>query len=328
MTGSRQVSSTAAPSGELMGESTAEESPVLAGAYYQISQLNTQLAHLYTELTMSRTEAQQLKAQLQRPSEETAVGAAQGAEEKQQQAQRIADLISDIRHLQLDLEYHQQKLDQLLDEKQQLMKELKKSHSELTEAKRVLQERTQSLKHRDVDLEHLQQELRDPRNSKDMDEGMLSALRTEAVSKDSALIVSHYELHKEKLMRDRLEQKSLKLMERMQKLMMVVETMRKDNAILERTLVAKERLCEEREAQLRNITQKARQLTLKAKGGKSGSLTHRGTGHKGSTTMLELEGSVQGLPPLRTLDSGGRRSGRSTPRTPVGPTSPYTSRQF
>merc|ERR1719433_1730483 len=91
------------------------------------------------------------------------------------------------------------------------------------------------------------------------DANMLVALRTEAAAKDSALIVSHYELHKEKLMRDRLEQKNLKLMQRMQKLMMVVETMRKENVILERTLASKERLHDEKDLQLRQATQKARQ---------------------------------------------------------------------
>jgi hypothetical protein len=52
----------------------------------------------------------------------------------------------------------------------------------------------------------------------------INALRGEVAAKDSALIVSHYELHKERHLRDRLEQKNLKLMDRLQKLMMVVET--------------------------------------------------------------------------------------------------------
>merc|ERR1719317_1393500 len=104
-----------------------------------------------------------------------------------------------------------------------MMKDMKKVQNELTEAKQQVEERDQMLKHRKVDLEHLQQELKNPSQSQSgsTDEaGMLSALRSEAAAKDSALIVSHYELHKEKLMRDRLEQKNLKLMERMQKLMM------------------------------------------------------------------------------------------------------------
>merc|ERR1719262_715733 len=151
-------------------------------------------------------------------------------------------------------------------------------------------------------------------------EGTLAALRAEAAAKDSALIVSHYELHKEKLLRDRLEQKNLKLMERMQKLMMVVETMRKENVTLERNLVAREQNCETKEHQLRQVTQKAKQLQKIVKQGKA---VQKG----GSKTVLELgSSSRQALPMLnssqRSIDSGGRRSGASTPRTPRAPTSP------
>merc|ERR1719487_725567 len=159
-------------------------------------------------------------------------------------------------------------------------------------------------------------------------DGTLAALRAEAAAKDSALIVSHYELHKEKLLRDRLEQNNLKLMERMQKLMMVVETMRKENVTLERNLVAREQNCETKEQQLRQVTQKAKQLQKIAKAAKAG---QKG----GSKTVFEMASpnSQQNLPPLdrsqRSIDSGGRRSGastpRSNPRTPrqPGPPSPY-----
>merc|ERR1719478_1471175 len=133
-------------------------------------------------------------------------------------------------------------------------------------------------------------------------DGTLAALRSEAAAKDSALIVSHYELHKEKLLRDRLEQKNLKLMERMQKLMMVVETMRKENVTLERNLVAREQNCESKEQQLRQVTQKAKQLQKIAKAAKAGQKS-------GSKTVLELgSSSQQALPPLersqRSVDSG------------------------
>merc|ERR1712159_864802 len=86
---------------------------------------------------------------------------------------------------------------------------------------------------------------------------------------DSALIVSHYELHKEKLMRGRLEQKNLKLMERLQKLMMVVETQRKENSTLERKLFTHEQMVEDKDKQLKEVTHKAKQLqrVFKAKAG-------------------------------------------------------------
>merc|ERR1719491_2526752 len=181
------------------------------------------------------------------------------------------------------------------------------------------------LKHREVDLRQLKEEAKSPRGQASESEGgaALAALRAEAAAKDSALIVSHYELHKEKLLRDRLEQKNLKLMDRMQKLMMVVETMRKENVTLERNLVAKEQSCETKEQQLRQVTQKAKQLQKIAKAAK--------TGQKGGGKTYEMGSpSRQALPPLdrsqRSVDSGGRRSGASTPRTPRCPPSPYGTR--
>jgi len=305
-----------------------EEKPLLAAAYQQISVLNTQLAHLYTELTMARTEVQRLR------SEQGALGIGPGGPggeseaEVKKQSQQIADLVSDIRHLQLDLEYHQQKLDQMIEEKQRMLGDLKKCHGELEQGRRQLEERDQILKHRDVDIKQLKEDMRSPRRGQVSGElegdGTIAALRGEAAAKDSALIVSHYELHKEKLLRDRLEQKNLKLMERMQKLMMVVETMRKENVTLERSLVMREQTCETKEQQLRQVTQKAKQLQKLTKAAKSGK-------NGGSKTVLELASpSQRGLPALdrssRSVDSGGRRSGASTPRTPRCPPSPYGTR--
>lgn len=257
---------------------------------------------------------------------------AAAAVDAQKQSQQIANLVADIRHLQLDLEYHQQKLDQTSEEKQKLAKDMKKCQAELLEARQQVEEKDQMLRHREVDLAHLKKELKSPRpggaggrdiGPGDSNEGVLAALRTEAAAKDSALIVSHYELHKEKLMRERLEQKNLKLMERMQKLMMVVETMRKENVTLEHSLSTKERVCEEKDAQLRQVTQKARQLHRLAKVSKSSARTGAG-----QASVLELEAPLrEGLPPLdrsqRSIDSaGGRRSGMSTPRTPRTPRAP------
>jgi len=332
---SQRQASTAIPEGEqsAFANASSEEAPLLGAAYQQISVLNTQLAHLYTELTLSRTEVSSLRAQ-QEAGGGQAANAAASAEavaasqaESQKQAQQIADLVSDIRHLQLDLEYHQQKVDQLLEEKQQMMKDVKSTQTELSEAKKELEEKDQVLKHQEVDLLHYRQQ--EQHNSGVAgpggagDDGMLDALRTEAAAKDSALIVSHYELHKEKLMRDRLEQKNLKLMERMQKLMMVVETMRKDNVALERTLAAKDRAHDEKDAQLRIVTQKVRQMQKHPKAGRSKGVA------KGPAPLLELENSMQNLPPLesaRRSESGnGRRS--TTPRSGAGPAppSPYHS---
>jgi len=330
---------------------SSEEAPLLAAAYQQISVLNTQLAHLYTELTMVRTEAEQLRTQLggtgaqqQMAGGPAAVdgSSADNAADVQKQSQQIADLVSDIRHLQLDLEYHQQKLDQMIEQKQQLMKDLKKSQQDNEAVKLHVEEQEQLLKHRDVDIASLKQELRAfGRGGADAGDGstaggagasneaVVSALRSEAAAKDSALIVSHYELHKEKLMRDRLEQKNLKLMERMQKLMMVVETMRKDNVHLERSLASKERSFEERDLQLRQMTSKAKILQKTVKASKYSSKNDSGGPVKPAPLNLDLDAPPsQSLPPLTdrsqwSTTGGGRQSGMSTPRTP---TTPYRTR--
>jgi len=314
------------PTMDLYGESS-EDKPLLAAAYQQISVLNTQLAHLYTELTLARTEVQKVRAEHSKESSQRGGQPLQADSEAEvmKQSQQIADLVSDIRHLQLDLEYHQQKLDQMIEEKQQMMRDLKNSQSELEAYKRQLEERDQLLKHRDVDIRQLREEMgmKSPRggtgaSESESDGAIVTALRAEAASKDSALIVSHYELHKEKLLRDRLEQKNLKLMERMQKLMMVVETMRKENVTLERNLVVREQSCEIKDQQLRQVTQKAKQYQKAAKEGKANP--------KVAKTVLDLASPNQVLPMLdRSQRSNESRSGASTPRQSRerGPSSPY-----
>jgi len=291
-----------------------QESQLLAAAYQQISVLNTQLAHLYTELTMARTEAHQWRQQVY--STRGGEGDNGDPDAAHRQGQQIADLVSDIRHLQLDLEYHQQKLDQMIDEKRLMMRELQSCKDELAEATRISDEREQMLKHREVDLAHLQQLAGGAGDAAQGDQPpeALLALRAEVTAKDSALIVSHYELHKEKLMRERLEQKNLKLMERMQELMMVVESMRKDNGALERSLAAKDRSFAEKDLQLRQVTHahktRAAQKPIKVP---------RSQGNQraayGDASLPPLDHA------LRSDGFGGvsnslRSTGMSTPRTP------------
>merc|ERR1711904_90285 len=145
--------------------------------------------------------------------------------------------------------------------------------AELTEAKKQIEEKVQLLRHKDIDLARLaqQQSTTDGVDKGAKLEEQLLATRSEVAAKDSALIVSHYELHKEKLMRDRLEQKNLKLMDRLQKLMMVVETQRKENSTLERKLFTHEQMVEDKDKQLKEVTHKAKQLqrVFKAKAGKA-----------------------------------------------------------
>merc|ERR1719428_1801888 len=105
---------------------------MLHAAYQQISVLNTQMAHLYTELTMARTELVSIQGGEARDGGAVVNGAASYATNATQEAEKrsnqIADLVSDIRHLQLDLEYHQQKLDQMIEEKRDMMVQLREKN--------------------------------------------------------------------------------------------------------------------------------------------------------------------------------------------------------
>merc|ERR1719158_2670636 len=142
-----------------------------------------------------------------------------------------------------------------------MIQQLKKSQDELAFAKVQIQERDQLIKHQEIDLQRSMQETKVTCPDKEAKlEETCETLKNEAAAKDSALIVSHYELHKEKLMRDRLEQKNLKLMERLQKLMMVVETQRKENSGLESKLFTHEQMVEDKDRQLKEVTHKAKQL--------------------------------------------------------------------
>jgi len=308
-----QDASTVLPSED--GQS--QDTQLLAAAYQQISVLNTQLAHLYTELTMARTEAQQWRQQVVERQPYSGEGASGDPDAAQRQGQQIADLVSDIRHLQLDLEYHQQKLEQMIEDKQQMMRELQFCKEELAEATRISDEREQMLKHREVDLAHLQHLVGPTGDAAQggLQPDALVALRHEMTAKDSALIVSHYELHKEKLMRDRLEQKNLKLMERMQKLMMVVESMRKDNGALERSLAVKDRSFEEKDLQLRQITQahKARSAQKNGKVPRSQGNQRGGYGDGSSLPPLDRAFRSDGF---GGVNPSLRSTGMSTPKTP------------
>eukprot|EP00746_Dinoflagellata_sp_MGD_P125441 gnl/MRDRNA2_/MRDRNA2_60197_c0_seq1.p1 gnl/MRDRNA2_/MRDRNA2_60197_c0~~gnl/MRDRNA2_/MRDRNA2_60197_c0_seq1.p1 ORF type:complete len:523 (+),score=141.40 gnl/MRDRNA2_/MRDRNA2_60197_c0_seq1:203-1570(+) len=272
---------------------TGDVPEALAVANEQVAQLNTQIAHLYASLTMARTELEQARSGQVSEDKES-----MGVEASKQNSQ-IADLVSDIRHLQLDLEYHQQKLDQLIDEKHMMMQQVKKSQDDLAAAQMQIQERDQLLKHKEIDLQRAMQEVKGvgPAKETKMEE-TCDALRKEVAAKDSALIVSHYELHKEKLMRDRLEQKNLKLMERLQKLMMVVETQRKENFGLEKQLSTHEKLVEDKDTQLREVTHKAKQLqkAFKAQSAQKNKLTPRAgppSPNKQSADMFQSQGLPQ-----------------------------------
>lgn len=297
----------ASVSRELPAEESSQESQALQAAFKKMSLMNKELGEVYSELAFTRTEL--LKATADKDVDEQRAAEARRAEADEKQTLQIADLVSDIRHLQLDLEYHQQKLDSMISEKQQMMKEMKRSQEQLAEANQKLEEKEQVIKHAEVDLDRLQQTQAQGKAGGDGagEAPAVEALRAEVSAKDSALIVSHYELHKEKLLRERLEQKNLKLMERMQKLMMVVESMRRENVGLERDLQGRERQCEDKEQQLRELKKKNKAAKGQTpRGGK-----HLDSTNSAAATLPSLDR------PQRSIDSaGGQRSGLSTPRLP------------
>merc|ERR550514_2203397 len=132
-----------------------------------------------------------------------------------------------------------------------MMENMKKKEEDIGELRRALEEKDQQLRHKDVDLQRSAAASRSQSPStREGKQTVVNALRGEVAAKDSALIVSHYELHKEKHLRDRLEQKNLKLMDRLQKLMMVVETQRREQESTETQLSDAARVCESKDKQL------------------------------------------------------------------------------
>merc|ERR1712113_991184 len=96
------------------------------------------------------------------------------------------------------------------------------------------------------------------------------------------------------------------------------ETMRRENLSLERLVSAKDRANDAKDVQLRQATQKAKQLHKMQRAIKT----------KAKVPSEVPPTTLQGLPPLdrqhRSMESGGgRHSGMSTPRTPRCPPSPY-----
>merc|ERR1719487_3216088 len=120
------------------------------------------------------------------------------------------------------------KLDQLIEEKRAMREEIRLTENELQQKRQLLEEKDQLSRHKEIDLQRAATNSRSPspaqRTARASAAEENTSLRNEVAQKDGALIVTHYELHKEKLLRDQLEQKNVKLMERLQKLMTVVET--------------------------------------------------------------------------------------------------------
>merc|ERR1719171_1719386 len=65
----------------------------------------------------------------------------------------IADLTSDVKHLQLDLEYHQQKLDSAIEESDELQHLTTALRAEVQAARQSQEIAEQQLRHQAIDLD-------------------------------------------------------------------------------------------------------------------------------------------------------------------------------
>mmetsp|Transcript_87118 Transcript_87118/g.198852 ORF Transcript_87118/g.198852 Transcript_87118/m.198852 type:complete len:350 (-) Transcript_87118:167-1216(-) len=164
----------------------------------------------------------------------------------------VGDLLADVRHLQVDLEYHQTKLDSVLEEKSLMLGELSRLQQEILEARRLVEDKDQALKHQEIDLKTEQSKTRFPQvrgaGLEELQKG-LAALREEVKTKDGALLFAHLELHKERKLREKYEEKTNKLSDRMQKLMLIAENQRKEITKLERIGLSKDQQMEKKQRQ-------------------------------------------------------------------------------
>jgi chromosome segregation ATPase len=185
-----------------------EEQAKIVALQQEIATLNQQMAHLFTELTFARTEL------------------AQHAEKNESASElaQVPELLQDMRHLQLDLEYHQQKLDQVLEENRQLQTENKQHKEQELLFVQQQDEQQQELRHMEIELS--MRGNGSTMSKPDGDPAKEAELRKDVQAKEGLLTMSHYELHKEKLARQRAEQRAAKLRDRLEKLMKVVEHQR------------------------------------------------------------------------------------------------------
>jgi len=210
-----------------------EDQAKIAALQQEIGTLNQQMAHLFTELTFARTELAQ-----HAEKNETASELAQ-----------VPELLQDMRHLQLDLEYHQQKLDQVLEENRQLQAENKQHKEQELLLVQQQDEQQQELRHLEIELS-----MRGQGSTMSKPDGNPAAeaeLRKDVKAKEGLLTMSHYELHKEKLARQRAEQRAAKLRDRLEKLMKVVEHQRDAVRQLEGRAISAEEQANDRSSKLK-----------------------------------------------------------------------------
>jgi len=196
----------------------------LEAAYEQIAQLNTQMAHLYTELTFARTGSyRQDHPNAQKYKFEADLC---------KRSEQIGILVQDIRHLQADLEFHQQLLDEQKMEENKRKEELEQAIKQNTALREKLVELEGQLKHQEIDKTYYK------------------SLKTDEKGAEAIHFVS-YDLQRERTLREKLEEKNARLNERYQKSMLILESQRHKIHLLERQIQKLQRT-QRRDVQSRN----------------------------------------------------------------------------
>jgi len=189
---------------------TAKEQSQLEAAYEQIAQLNSQMAHLYTELTFARTGSYRIE----NPTAQK--GKFEG--ELCKRSEQIGVLVQDIRHLQADLEFHQQRLTEEGGISHQLKMELEDATQENINLRMKMGELEAKVRHAEIDEKYVEALKRNAEGS----------------GGDPNINQLSFELQRERQEREREVSKYKRLNERLQKSLTVMESQRHKIYILEK----------------------------------------------------------------------------------------------
>eukprot|EP00397_Hematodinium_sp_SG-2012_P039381 GEMP01042989.1.p1 GENE.GEMP01042989.1~~GEMP01042989.1.p1 ORF type:complete len:292 (+),score=64.71 GEMP01042989.1:76-951(+) len=183
--------------------SNCETQAKLEAAYEQIAILNTQMAHLYTELTFARTGSHRSNPVPDQSKFET---------DLYKRSEQIGVLVQDIRHLQSDLEYHQERMTDLRTQRDEESGKVDALREEKESLLVKLEDAEQQLKHLAIDRSYLDSVKKD----------------------DPAHFV--YDIQRERSLREREERKCARLSERLQKALLTVESQKQKILIAEKQM--------------------------------------------------------------------------------------------
>lgn len=195
-------------------------------AYEQIAMLNTQMAHLYTELTFARTGGYRNdnNGQAEKQKFET---------DLHKRSEQIGVLVQDIRHLQADLEYHQECMADLRTQKEQESAKSERLQHEKDALQMKLEEAELALKHQAIDRAYF-----------------------DSLKKDDPSSAVAYDFQRERAKYEREVEKCTRLSAKLQKALVTVDSQQHKIQILDKQLqkvVRMSRLPRERK-NLPNIT--------------------------------------------------------------------------